>query len=121
VVDPCASTVINSWVINPRTVKNGEKDIYEFTEATDTVQVYNNVPTLCGAREYTVLNPDGTVVTGDWVKVAPKTGATGTYQITSSPMLEALEGLNSFKLRILLTNYKGAPVNHAGLFIDFTV
>jgi hypothetical protein len=43
-------------------VKNGEVDVYEFAEATDTVQVYNNVNTLCGPREYTVLNPDGSAV-----------------------------------------------------------
>ena len=36
-------------------------------------------------------------------------------------MLEALEQINNFKLNVLLTNYKGAPNNHAGITILFDV
>ena len=74
IVDPCASTTINSWVIGARSVRDGETDTYEFTEATDSIQVSNNVNTLCGPREYTVLNSDGTVPTNGWIVVAAKTG-----------------------------------------------
>lgn len=123
-VDPCSTTVINPWSIAPRTVRNGETDIYEFNEATDSIQVANNVSTLCGPREYTVLNADGTAPTGSWTAVAVKTGTSypsGVYKITSNPMLENLEQLHNLKLKIVLTNYKGAPVNHAGIEIAFTV
>lgn len=91
-MDPCSTTVINTWSIAPRTVRNGEVDVYEFAEATDTVQVYNNVNTLCGPREYTVLNPDGSAVAyNGWVSVAKKTGSTTQYEITSKPMNELVE------------------------------
>ena len=62
--------MINSWTIPPKTVRDGETVVYTFIEATDTIQVYNNVPTLCGPREYTVWNSDGSAIANNWVSVS---------------------------------------------------
>jgi len=118
-IDPCASTVINTWSTSPHSVRDGES-APKFKQAADTVQVYNNKPTLCGPREYSIVKPNGTAA-GSWITVGPKTGSTGVYEIKSQPMDEVLETLHNFKLKILLTYYKDAPTNHAGLLIDFTV
>ena len=51
-------------------MRDGETVVYTFIEATDTIQVYNNVPTLCGPRKYTICNSDGSAIANNWVSVS---------------------------------------------------
>ena len=49
IIDPCETTVINDAVFSPATltVTNGETATMTFTEVTDSVEVDNNIDTLC--------------------------------------------------------------------------
>ena len=106
IIDPCETTVINDAVFTPSTltVTNGATGTMTFTEVTDTVEVANNIDTLCQARTYTLLMSDGTTpatfiaLTGD---------AGGPYTITASPTEDAHETTWTFKLKTELTNYSG--------------
>ena len=49
IIDPCETTVLNDAVFSPTTltVTNGLTATMTFTEVTDSVEVSNNIDTLC--------------------------------------------------------------------------
>lgn len=52
IADPCANTTLNPWIIPPILVENGQTATYQYTDATDSVQVSKGISTLCGPRAY---------------------------------------------------------------------
>ena len=60
IIDPCETTTINDAVFSPSTltVVNGAVGTMTFTEVTDSVEVANNIDTLCQQRQYTLLMSD---------------------------------------------------------------
>ena len=60
IIDPCETTTINNAVFTPTTltVVNGATGTMTFSEVTDTIEVANNIDTLCQSRTYTLLESD---------------------------------------------------------------
>ena len=54
IIDPGETTTINDAVFSPATlnVVNGATATMTFNEVTDTVEVANNIDTLCQQRSY---------------------------------------------------------------------
>ena len=88
IIDPCETTTINDAVFSPTTltVTNGVEATMTFTEVTDSVEVANNINTLCQGRTYTLLMDDQTTP-ADFIALSGATG--GPYTITASPTLDS--------------------------------
>jgi ribosomal protein L11 len=111
IIDPCETTVINDAVFSPTTitVTNGATATATFNEVTDTVEVANNIDTLCQQRSYTLLEADGTTA----AVFLALTGATGgPYTITASPTLDTQVGTHNLKLKTTLTAYPSNSNNN---------
>jgi len=91
IVDPCATTTLNAAVFTPSTlnVVNGATATVTFPEATDSVEVSNNINTLCQQRTYTLYEPDGTTPA---IFLTLTGAAGGPYTITATPTLDAHVG-----------------------------
>jgi hypothetical protein len=102
--------VINNAVFTPSsiTVLNGEVATMTYTDATDSVEVDNNIDTLCGPRTYTIYNNDETT-SPDWVILSGPVG--GVYTITATPVLDSLVGTSNFKLETALDYYPSHAVD----------
>ena len=106
IVDPCETTTINDAVFTPSTltVTNGATATMTFPEVTDSVEVSNNIDTLCQSRQYTLLMDDLSTpadiltLTGD---------ASSGYTITASPTLDSSVGTTTYKLKTELVSYAG--------------
>lgn len=105
IIDPCLTTTVNSAVFTPTTltVTNGETADMTYTDVTDSVEVDNNIDTLCGSRSYTIYNNDEINVHTDWVTLSGPSA--GVYTITATPTLDSLVGANNFKLLTVLDLY----------------
>ena len=104
VTDPCETTVINDAVFSPTTltVTNGAQAAMTFTEVTDSVEVANNIDTLCQGRTYTLLMNDG-VTAADFITLS----GSGPYTITAAPTLDSEVGSHTYKLKTELAAYPG--------------
>jgi len=108
IIDPCETTTLNDAVFTPSTlsVVNGATATVTFPEVTDTVEVANNIDTLCQQRTYTLLEADGAtpaiflVLTG---------AAGGPYTITASPTIDSHVGTFNMKLKTELASYGSNP------------
>ena len=90
IIDPCETTTILDAVFSPTTltVTNGVPGTMTFTEVTDSVEVANNIDTLCQGRTYTLLEDDeSTPVT--WISIDNTGSSGGPYTITASPTLDS--------------------------------
>lgn len=87
IIDPCETTTINDAVFSPATlnVVNGATAAMTFNEVTDTVEVANNIDTLCQQRSYVLLENDGTTPA---VFLTLSGAAGGPYTITAAPTLD---------------------------------
>lgn len=87
IIDPCETTTINDAVFSPATlnVVNGATATMTFNEVTDTVEVANNIDTLCQQRSYVLLENDGTTPA---VFLTLSGAAGGPYTITAAPTLD---------------------------------
>lgn len=106
IIDPCETTTINNAVFTPATltVTNGSTATMTFNEVTDSVEVANNIDTLCQGRTYTLLKNDETTA-ADFIALTGT--APGPYTITASPTLDSQVGSHTFKLKTELTAYPG--------------
>lgn len=73
-----------------------------FTEVTDSVEVANNIDTLCQSRTYTLYKSDGTTA-ADFISLSGAAG--GPYTITATPTLDSEVGSHTFKLKTELAAY----------------
>lgn len=105
IIDPCETTTINDAVFSPSTltVVNGATATMTFTEVTDSVEVSNNIDTLCQGRTYTLLKSD--LSAADFITLTGAAG--GPYTITAAPTLDAEVGSWTYKLKTELTAYPG--------------
>ena len=89
IVDPCLGTSINGVTFTPSllSVVNGETASVTFAEATDTVEVSNNIDTLCGPRAYQLLSSNGSAAPSFVALTGPN--LQGLYTVTASPSLDA--------------------------------
>ena len=106
IIDPCETTTINDAVFSPTTltVTNGATADITFTEVTDSVEVANNIDTLCQGRTYTLLMNDESTA-ADILTLSGT--APGPYTITASPTLDSSVGSHTYKLKTELTAYPG--------------
>ena len=75
-----------------------------FSEVTDSIEVANNIDTLCQARSYTLLESDQTTA----ASFLALTGNVDTgYTITASPTEDSHVGTHTFKLKTELDSYSG--------------
>ena len=88
ITDPCETTTINDAVFSPTTltVTNGSTASITFTEVTDSVEVDNNIDTLCQGRTYTLLMDDQSTP-ADFITLSGT--APGPYTIAASPTLDS--------------------------------
>ncbi len=107
--DPCRTTAIATIDITAgMNLELGNTATLDFLEAVDAVETSSTVQAICGAKSYVVLNAvGGTAVS--WISVAAKTGSSGTYTITASPVLETFVGTLTYKLSTTLDNYSMNP------------
>ena len=107
--DPCRTTAIATIDITPgMNLELGNTAKLDFLEAVDAVETSSSIKAICGAKSYVVLNAvGGTAVS--WISIAAKTGSTGTYTITASPVLEIFVGTHSYMLSTTLNNYSMNP------------
>lgn len=114
VLDPCRTTTINVVDVSAGiTVRLGETQTLDFSEATDSVEVAAAVNTLCGDFSYSIVDPsDDTVI--PWISIAPHASTSGLYTITASPTDENYRDSspNSYELWTTLDNYY--PTHHVG-------
>lgn len=105
IIDPCETTTINDAVFSPvtLTVVNGATATMTFTEVTDSVEVSNNIDTLCQGRTYTLLKED--LSAADFITLTGSAG--GPYTITAAPTLDEEVGSHTYKLKTELTAYSG--------------
>ena len=89
IVDPCLGTSINVVTFTPslRSVVNGETASVNFVEATDTVEVSNNIDTLCGPRFYQLLSSNGSAAPSFISLTGPN--LQGIYTVNALPSLYA--------------------------------
>ena len=99
VTDPCASTTLNRVKVagtanfmssGAFSVTDGQSQTRDFTKATDTVEIAQGIPTLCGSRIYRLCyDATCSTVSGQttvtWVTIAAKTGVTDTFMLTATP------------------------------------
>ena len=106
IIDPCETTTINDAVFSPTTltVTNGATADITFTEVTDSVEVANNIDTLCQGRTYTLLMNDESTA-ADILTLSGT--APGPYTITASPTLDSSVGSHTYKLKTELAAYSG--------------
>ena len=106
IIDPCETTTVNDAVFSPTTltVTNGVTADMTFTEVTDSVEVANNIDTLCQGRTYTLLMDDESTA-ADFIALTGT--APGPYTITASPTLDSQVGTHQFKLKTELDAYPG--------------
>ena len=106
IIDPCETTTINDAVFSPTTltVTNGATADITFTEVTDSVEVANNIDTLCQGRTYTLLMNDESTA-ADILTLSGT--APGPYTITASPTLDSSVGSHTYKLKTELAAYPG--------------
>jgi hypothetical protein len=116
IVDPCDSTVLQSFVITPITTKNGVQITTDFTEVLDSVEVAKGIDTLCGPRTYVIAYRDDAAI--DWVThAAAEDGTADLYTITVDPTLDSQEMLHELKITCTLDLYPAVPE----LEVDFSV
>ena len=77
-----------------------------FNEVTDSVEVSNNIDTLCQGRNYGLYMSDMTT-TASFITLSGPEG--GPYTITANPTLDSHVGTWTFKLRTRLTAYSTNP------------
>ena len=108
ITDPCETTTINDAVFSDATltVTNGSTASITFTEVTDSVEVDNNIDTLCQGRTYTLLMNDESTP-ADFIALTGT--APGPYTITASPTLDSAVGSHTYKLKTELTAYPSNP------------
>lgn len=85
----------------------------DFLAATDKVSDDTTMADRCGPKSYVVVDPANNDEVISWISIAPKAGATGTYTITASPILETFVKINNYQLWTTLDDYKTAH-NHVG-------
>lgn len=44
---------------------------------------------ICGAKSYSIIDPNDGDAVVDWFTIAPKANTAGTYTITAAPVLES--------------------------------
>ena len=97
VTDPCRTTAITTVDVTAGlTHKLGTTATLDFLEAVTAVETSTSLPAICGAKTYTVIDPGNGNAAVSWISIAPKAGATGTYTITSSPVLETYVKTNNY-------------------------
>jgi len=108
IVDPCLATVVNDAVFTPATlnVVNGATGTMTFNEVTDSVEVANNINTLCQQRAYSLFMNDQTTA-ASFITLSGT--APGPYTITAKPTLDAHVGTWTFKLKTVLSQYPSNP------------
>lgn len=90
IIDPCETTTVLDAVFSPTTltVTNGVTGTMTFTEVTDSVEVANNIDTLCQGRTYSLWMDDETTP-ATFISL-DNTGSTGgPYTITAAPTDDA--------------------------------
>ena len=106
IIDPCETTTINDAVFTPSTltVTNGSTGTVTFDEVTDSVEVANNIDTLCQGRTYTILMNDESTA-ADFLVLSGT--SPGPYTLTASPTLDSTVGSHTYKLKTELAAYSG--------------
>lgn len=113
VLDPCRTTTINTVDVTAGiTVRLGETQTLDFSEATDSVEVAAAVDTLCGDFSYSIVDPNNGDTVISWISIAP--ASAGLYTITASPTDESFRDSspNSYELWTTLDSYY--PAHHVG-------
>jgi hypothetical protein len=108
IIDPCLTTTVNDAVFTPATltVINGSRGTMTFNEVTDSVEVSNNIDTLCQGRTYGLYMSDMTT-TASFITLSGPDG--GPYTITAAPTLDSHVGSWTFKMKTRLTAYPTNP------------
>lgn len=121
VVDPCRTTAITTVDVTAGlTLELGNTATIDFLEAVDAVETSTNLSAICGAKSYSVVDPNSSNAVVSWISIAAKTGVSGTYTITASPILESFVGTQSYNLWTTLDDYVTAH-SHAGRTDTLTI
>lgn len=117
-MDPCLGTVIGTVTFTPSllSVVNGKTSSVTFGEATDTVEVANNIDTLCGPRQYQLLKNDGSAAP-TFVSLSGPDLA-NLYTITASPSLDAQVGTHNLKIVTSLSLYANIASSETALTVS---
>jgi len=114
VVDPCAATVVTTFALADLTVINGTTGTRTFTEALDSIETTKNIRTLCGERNYSLVENSAVDITS-WIKLTEPT--IENFVITVTPTLDAQVKEWNLTLKVRLDDYAA----NAGVDVAFKI
>ena len=119
--NPCLTTTVTTGSITIAAITTGvglTHTTVSYSQVADSAGTTYSLPNLCGARTYSILDTDNSVVSGagGWASTTSTTAAgITTFTITISPNNDNLAGgsARSMKLKTVLTDYNTIMGNTA--------
>ena len=102
ITDPCRTSVITAITVAGMETTLGETKDQDFTEAIDSAGTTHGA-TVCGDRQYELIDISTNIITVVAVVVAGDTA--GTYKIRAFSTDENTEGSHNLRLRVTFKNY----------------